>query len=1607
MSTLEYGYVIKIVSSDRDSTYDGKYFFVERLYDDSLVLVSDKEIITLDITDQELNNKRIDKFIIVHKAKEGFISQNKLFVGHLIEIEFEEGMINGKIINIKDQTLEVDAEIRIGTGEQKVGEQPETEIVKLYIPLDRGLPKQILSIKPIYKEKKLAAMELPDPDIQDGPKDDLEDGLLNIIEEEVDDTQFYYSIDQQKNDFLENLLMYIPVEQRTPKKLKEINKMIQRYVELREKYSTFSDNIYVNHLHIEQILASTLSFENKLYVPVTKGIYIKLSDPSNFEGNKENFFKETDIHDEWLNEIGQLKENAPFNKALQLLDNFDNLIYNSKLNPNQIKYKPNKTELAYIIGINDYPLMVSNQYVVDSFIENPTFFTEYSKAYLSRSFLLKKSELSLNPYYPSIYGISNGFFCQNKDIRIIYKNQEDTFEKYVKKMIPSMKEFMECINKPIVNMMDVLNELNILEINELNTSNYLLLNEIIKKNIHRIKQNFIKTRPSYLTKPSKDSIVENQIIMDIFSEYENLSKIPQLKKYYSTSEIFKMGEIDLYRLLTFQYGIKNSGLNETTDAEIETIIEEIRQEKDNPLDKQINKIYFTSEEKDRDNFKPIIIRDIQIEGDYISATELLHRELVQSKKTTKSLDHFKDSIDELIENGLNYQPKFGIPATFKIIKEFIIKNKIVKGDIAILNDTKYVWDNEKWVEYKEAPSKKLVTVKGNIETDTAQKEQMYNERILEIIKNIETDKIKVKDLKHFYNEENKKEMKSMIKLLVKQNIFQGLKYNQEKIFLEKIEAGERVGIIESQHEKLRDKILQVYELDIKYKALQLFIERYCKKGREEFWFYCIDTGVKILPTFFNKLATAYLITNNYEDVLEKICLTQGALSDSGDKWVDKYSGYIIKNIEFDYDEGYTESGFKNITRGTIENDEIPMREEDPIMNSIKVLIKYSGLSDIGDDIEWIYSHVMRSHQKALRELKKASKSVSSLYVVAIISVVLVYTQSLAKLSFIKAFPNCKASFIGYPLSEGTSGIKYFCCIVNKMEKPDLPFSSVKKIKTEELEELVINFIKNFVITNVEIEDKLNERRKYKVEEEVSYYTPWTLFLPRLKQIRPVVFEDIGQSNEDKMYYISFIIQHKINTFISKQPPILINHNQVPFLVNTCCNEDNDTHHYFMIKDPSIVDDLTEIRRISKLNKIIQKKLKHPIMYSYENTKKVSIPISTSLDEVTLFTGLIQLLNFDNAAPIPITLTKFGIKKPEHYNKNDNLQLKIRKLKEHGYDITEQMLYEMLQSSATIIKMITKTEKIDDDINDPLMGYFDTKEIKNKAFEMMRQKKQICDKYTGKNKDYEPVLIMDFKKEKRSYTVPIEIEHFTYMYQVLYNKIESLINFAEMIISRKTHTDMVSCKHWKLSQYHYNDIEDCVKSYYNGIISSFTNKELADALLKLPLDKYKLMLKLRIKDPETKYLVYHYIFISIYEMYLSSKVASVKIYLDSVTKLFAKENKRALDFDLKTIKYEIKLSKKSEAEIKTTYLGQLQKDERASENVMKNLKLGKWGVGLQKSMFEYDKDTYLQDKTAAAQVIELMGDDSLEDKANAPQDEYGAFMAEDDDYQEGFDGDELY
>jgi hypothetical protein len=59
---------------------------------------------------------------------------------------------------------------------------------------------------------------------------------------------------------------------------------------------------------------------------------------------------------------------------------------------------------------------------------------------------------------------------------------------------------------------------------------------------------------------------------------------------------------------------------------------------------------------------------------------------------------------------------------------------------------------------------------------------------------------------------------------------------------------------------------------------------------------------------------------DYARELDAICAERGTISDDNNFWVDKYSGYIIKTIAFDTEEGYDEKGFKLYTRANVEED---------------------------------------------------------------------------------------------------------------------------------------------------------------------------------------------------------------------------------------------------------------------------------------------------------------------------------------------------------------------------------------------------------------------------------------------------------------------------------------------------------------------------------------------------------------------------------------------------------------------------------------------------------------------------------------------------------------
>jgi len=70
-----------------------------------------------------------------------------------------------------------------------------------------------------------------------------------------------------------------------------------------------------------------------------------------------------------------------------------------------------------------------------------------------------------------------------------------------------------------------------------------------------------------------------------------------------------------------------------------------------------------------------------------------------------------------------------------------------------------------------------------------------------------------------------------------------------------------------------------------------------------------------------------------------------------------------------------------------------------------------------------------------------------------------------------------------------------------------------------------------------------------------------------------------------------------------------------------------------------------------------------------------------------------------------------------------------------------------------------------------------------------------------------------------------------------------------------------------------------------------------------------------------------------------------------------KNKNILDKSYNEISRKVRRAREEEKKTFTTYLENMEKDERKVEDMIKNFKLGRWNVGTQKGVFMYDKDTY--------------------------------------------------
>ena len=299
---LELGQVIKLIAPSNSAIND-KIYYIEYLDSDKIKLINDTNLdeeVEIGITNGRLNDESIEQIIILATPElKGYARQHELVPENWITIEFGgevPSIINGQITDLDEDEIEVDI-----YGQDQ----------KIYIDFGyKGIPDDlpIVNIRPfqppeLSPEKEEDESVIQD-DLEDEEDEDLEliidseeikqnvqDLFINIDDIEIDDeslgeitemvkvkeSEKRFGIETQTQDILDELLAEYPSDKRTRKVLNNIHILIERFKQLRRKFSNFdetgnAESILKKGANYKPIIQYLQKFNKKLkwLIPVSR-----------------------------------------------------------------------------------------------------------------------------------------------------------------------------------------------------------------------------------------------------------------------------------------------------------------------------------------------------------------------------------------------------------------------------------------------------------------------------------------------------------------------------------------------------------------------------------------------------------------------------------------------------------------------------------------------------------------------------------------------------------------------------------------------------------------------------------------------------------------------------------------------------------------------------------------------------------------------------------------------------------------------------------------------------------------------------------------------------------------------------------------------------------------------------------------------------------------------------------------------------------------------------------------------------------------------------------------------------------------------------------------
>jgi hypothetical protein len=1025
----------------------------------------------------------------------------------------------------------------------------------------------------------------------------------------------------------------------------------------------------------------------------------------------------------------------------------------------------------------------------------------------------KELELDENEF---VNGIRNYIMNVPED-EINNLNKHEIYSKYVNSIVPKTKIIFNLMKKYINGKLSIIDIIGYLEpfliyTDDLTFKQYEEIVEFIDVKISDYNKNMIelskifkmlsniKQMPIIKTKAfSVISIINSKLTDEVFDTGYQLQNPEET---FTNSEILrKLILKDYARLYTTTIAYDNIKLMFPKDvSDIFELEKKHNNDKLNDEEKNdkcetiiIAKMYTSLDQLQNDNDAIIYFDKKYDKTNYGIMEESSKKGGYAEQVISLTPENLKIHItrDQMKKNNLNESD-----ATY--IAETLINGskKVIDGQYAILykgysenvvdESDYYVRQNNKWVLDKTISKNAGITDEPSIICDLQEKcisvskpnddkcESMktneltlQNKLLNDIISEFDTKyKVSKEQLEQEIKEQFEYYMYIMPALSKIETNFL-LKYNNQRYRLGiEIEDGSK-GIVVSPFSQILDIILSQRDIVKKQSDIIKFVDKFTRPGlttnsstnESQHWLYCIKTGVPLLPVFKKELAAAFIKSPyQYQYTLEIIKSSIGQLSDDGDWWTDKYTGWPICPGDFDYEEGFDEAGFKVSTRAIIEEDvgnkimtsttEQKIQYITPEIIMINNIINALSVA-MGINIELQKEFVINSVVDTLKttvesesdykeKIKTAKKQMASykdffntslLYYTLGMFLIAIQT-SIPSIKTRKTHPGCVRSFSGYPF-EGTgdfSSLTYLSCVTYDIRGPSEPWNVLAKSNIEKIQNRIKAFIDTYLIQLPDVQQKFIEKTEYLLNnpnDEIPKehdIANWNEFLPPLvpfkikhlvnisEEFKKSLVNDLKNGSEkqrekilvieSKIIQFSLAIQEKIQQIIKNSKLLLHTSNNEPYLENACCDskEEQTVINYFTNLSPDIIQFNTIVKKLTNILDDIRSNTESILFYSNINTKNVYPSVSSKFDEKTIYIAFIFYCNFNSLLPIPEDLLPICTDKPETslINPSDTIDKIIQKLKDDGRNYTNEQFLRLIQ-------LISRENIINIDLDNPVIS----------------------------------------------------------------------------------------------------------------------------------------------------------------------------------------------------------------------------------------------------------------------------------------------------------------